>query len=239
MTAIIDGATTMAHNLHMNTVDAASLLAQTKPFGEAAPAHLRRLAGTLTQRRYRPGESVAMYETWQQSVWFASQGVLRTVNYPTSGGQATVSVAGPRALLGCLDASCQRRHWLECFAVTEATVAFLSRPAFQSAVRGDHGLCLGLLRLAVERLWEERELRTTCSLPSRPRTVAMLLYLYRRLGHRIPLTRRALADACALTRETTIRVLSPLEKQGAIRSERGALEIVKPDALEALLRERN
>lgn len=223
----------------MTSRDHYAAIARTKPFSEASQFNLRKLAASAVLRRFKANESVANHDSWVHSLWFSTAGILRVTQYHPLGAQMTAQIAPSHAVIGCLDPFCARRHSLECFAVTDADVVFMPRAMLQHSLRADQRLALSLGALLNEQLWEEREIRLCCQLPAGPRLAAVLVYLYRKLGHRLPLTRRGIAEICGLTRETVIRTLSPLERMGAIRSGRGSLDILKPDLLQDRLRERN
>ena len=62
-----------------------------------------------------------------------------------------------------------------------------------------------------------------------------LLALRKKFGDSIPLTRQEIAELAGTTVETVIRTVSRFQREGWVRSGRGKLQLLDPDALQRLL----
>ncbi len=139
---------------------------------------------------------------------------------------------------GSLDFRGRRRQSFEGVALTPTELVAIPQSAFDRfTTERPHALRTALNALT-EKLQEERELRSLMHLPSGDRMLATLVFLYRRVGPRIPMTRAAIAEMTGLARETSIRSLSPYEKRGFIHTRRGVIEVVRPAELQKALESR-
>jgi hypothetical protein len=79
---------------------------------------------------------------------------------------------------------------------------------------------------------------SAAAMASEKRLAWTILWLHGKVGRRIPMTRRMIAETAGVARETSIRMLSPLEKKGWLKTRRGVVELLKPERFRELLEAR-
>jgi CRP-like cAMP-binding protein len=93
-------------------------------------------------------------------------------------------------------------------------------------------------RLCSLRLGSMQQRASTYPEPVRTRIVRILFQLQKTNGNELPYTKREISELAATTVETTIRILSVLEKKRWITSERGKIMLKDIPHLQSLLQEK-
>lgn len=210
-------------------------LLQTPEFAHLDSARLEEISSAASVHEYRAGEELASQD-WHSRLWLPVQGLLRLAYRLTGGAAPTLSLAGRHELLGCVDALCRDAHELSCLAVIDSLVAVLPRQKTLTALAGDAKSASAVIHALSRRAFAPCALRGAGA-SAEQRLAGALLVLSERLGGELPLTRRVIAEISGLARETAIRGLAPLERQGLIRSRRGSVEIVDAKGLARLAKQ--
>ncbi len=222
----------MNHSMMSSTIG--SDLAQVKPFNNIPSGELERLSALCARRKIKAGDMIYSEEDWVDQLWALTGGVMRMSILPPFGGQASVNLLRTGDLVGCLNGVCRHKHPMEGLALTDCDAIVIPKARYLDLLdQKDFGR--GIIHVLGERLLESQLMRAVSGEPSERRMAWTLLWLHGKLGRRIPMTRRMLAETAGVARETAIRVLSPLEKKGWIKTHRGLMEIIKPERLREVL----
>ncbi|MDE2491141.1 MAG: Crp/Fnr family transcriptional regulator [Elusimicrobia bacterium] len=206
----------------MLTPKDAALLRGLPLLREAAPAAVSEAARHCSVVVLKRGETFA--PDGQRRAWFDVAGLLElTLN--ADGGAAMLDVLRPGDVFGCLDSETPPARPFHVRALGPARLIAMPRADYLRLLRRSPPFARALLAALADRLSESQSLRALAAAPARARLPRILLWLCDKLGPDIPLTRRALAEAAGVTTETAIRLLSPLEKSGVIRTRRGVVTV--------------
>lgn len=221
----------------MARIELATGLSQTKPFSSLPRPELERLASYCSERRIKAGDILYSEDQWVDYLWVVTEGLVRVTLDPAFGGQSTMGVFRPGELIGCLNGVCRHRHTTEGLALSDTAVIVVPKRRYLEALANKE-FAQDVIHILGERLWDSQTMRAVATLASEKRLAWTLLWLFGKLGRRIPLTRRMLADTAGVARETSIRVLSPLEKKGWLKTRRGVIELLKPERFKEILEAR-
>lgn len=221
----------------MARIELAAALAQVKPFSLVSKAELDRLVSFCTERRIKAGHVIYSEDQWLDYLWVVTEGLVRVTIDPPFGGQATAGVFRPGELVGCLNSVCRHRHTTEGTALTDTALIVVPKRQYQELL-ANKDFARNVIHIQGERLWDSQTMRAVATLPSEKRLAWTILWLFGKLGRSIPLTRRMLADTAGVARETSIRVLSPLEKKGWLKTRRGVIELLRPERFKEILEAR-
>src|SRR5205085_2224119 len=97
------------------------------------------------------------------------------------------------------------------------------------------GLVRGVCTLCSQRLKDVQDLRCMGQETVAVRVGSILLRLYEVHGATLPFTKKELSELSGTTIETTFRTLHQFEKKGLVTSQRGKIQIKKPEHLKTLL----
>jgi len=165
-----------------------------------------------------------------------TEGSVRLSTVPAPGLQCTINLMRQGDLIGCFNSVCTHKHPTEGVALSESTVIVIPKNRYVELL-DNPAFSRGIIHILGERLKDMETMRAMVGQSSEKRLAWTLLWVYGKLGRRVPMTRRMIDETAGAARETTIRVLSPMEKKGWLKTRRGMIEIVKPeklrDALEA------
>ena len=214
--------------------DVCADLAQMKPFSLLPKAEMERIAPSCSQRAINAGDVIYSEDQWVDYLWVLTAGLVRIAAQPPGGGQATVNIMRPGDLIGCLNGICRHRHPTEGMTLVDSSVIVIPKRRYQELLT-HADFAQGIIHILGERLWESQSMRAIATQSSEKRLAWTLLWLHGKMGRRIPMTRRMIAETAGVARETSIRVLSPLEKKGWVKTRRGVLELLKPEKLRELL----
>jgi CRP-like cAMP-binding protein len=198
---------------------------------EAAPAAVAEASRRCSAVALKRGEDFA--PDGEKRVWFVEKGLLR-LSLAADGRETLVDVARPGDVFGCLDSAAGPERPLFARTLAAARLIAMPRAAYRRLLDESPAFARALLSRLAERLDESQELRALVSAPARVRLLRILLWLCDKLGPEIPLTRASLAEAAGVTPETAIRLLSPLEKSGVLRTRRGVVSVRDARRLAAL-----
>jgi CRP-like cAMP-binding protein len=216
----------------------AASLAQTKPFNLVPRQEIERLAPSCASRHLKPGSIVSSEVDWRDNLWIITGGLLRLSMQASFGGTTTVGIMRPGDIVGCLNGVCRHKHPMEGLVIGDCLFIVVPRPLYLDLLRYPE-FSLGIIHILGERLWDAQVMRAVAAQDSEKRLAWILLWLYGKLGRSIPMTRQLIAEAAGVARETSIRILSPMEKKGWIKTRRGVIELNRPDKLREALDSRD
>lgn len=163
------------------------------------------------------------------------EGLVQITSATPRGRQITIDLALPGDLFGC-SAATHPEPFADTAALLPSRLAEIPAKTYEGLLKESPQLRENILQILCRKLRECQQMRALAVEPARVRVLWTLLKLKKRMGETIPLTRRVLADIAGIAPETCIRVLSPLEKSGVLRTKKGSLTLRRPEKLEALLK---
>lgn len=217
----------------MDHAEIVSALRASPAFHGVAEGPLRSLAERSRSITAPAGSYIFDRNHRGENCWLVISGLVQIMSATPRGRQITIDLALPGDLFGCA-AGAQLEP--DASALVESRLAEIPAKAYAKLIADCPPLRENLMRLLDGRLRECRQMRAMAMEPARIKVLWALLRLRKRLGETIPLTRRVLADITGIAPETCIRVLSPLEKSGVLRTRKGSLTLRRPERLEALLK---
>lgn len=208
----------------MLTTNDAKRLARLPLFSRVEAAAFSRAARDMVRVEGERGLPVAAVSAHPESVWIVYAGLVQLDAVWPGGEQMCVDVAGPGEMFGRLDGAAYAA--LQAVPLADAALIRFPHPAYRRLAAESPAFARNLAQRLAEALSESQSLRALFALPARQRLLRLLLWLRGKLGPDLPLTRRALADIAAVTPETAIRALSPLEKSGVLRTRLGRVRVL-------------
>lgn len=173
-----------------------------------------------------------------RALFVVHQGRLKITYTSPSGHQRLLRVAGPGDVVGEHAFLTGEPPGYEVEALEDARVCAFTSTDLARLVADYPGIAVGMLRSLSERLAdvERRLTQTRIDLPAR--LASFLLSLPTSGGDsisvRLPWPKKDVASYLGTTPESLSRALDRLKKQGAIRVEGPAVELLDPEALELL-----
>lgn len=203
--------------------------------GEGVPVPVER------RRRLSRGEKLFEAATPGGAVYAVRAGFLK-VSVPVAGTDAgIVRFVLPGDAVG-FDAMRGQVHACESQALEDSEVCEIASWRLETVADARPLVAAHLRRCIAEELTQAHaHCAAVASLPAATLVARFLLDLARRWAargyserrFRLPMGRREIGNHLGLTMETVSRVLSTLQARGAVRLERGAIEILSPALLQA------
>lgn len=220
----------------MDHAEIVAALGASPAFKGVAGAPLRELAARSRAISLPAGAFVFDRNHRSENCWLVISGLLQITSATPRGRQIAIDLAAPGDFFGCLAGAHPEPYASDAAALVDSRLAEIPWKAYEELLDSNQAFRENILKLLGRRLRESQQMRALTVEPAKVRVLWALLLLRRRLGEKIPLTRRVLADIAGIAPETCIRVLSPLEKAKVIRTQAGTLHIARPERLEALLK---
>ena len=219
----------------METTNLAAFLSGTSIFSLLQPEAIQSLAKQCSVKSVAPGEIVFGLDEEVHYTWLVWNGLIRLSSSFIEDKPVTVDLVRPGELFGPISAVDRDRYVCEASAILPSTVIGIPRGAYIRLVEQNSGMMKIVSDVLEGRLQQAQRFQVMCMGRSKDRLVRILLWLNEKLGNNIPITRRTIAEIACIARETSIRVLTPLEKKGWIQSQRGLVIIRRADKLRELL----
>lgn len=215
------------------------------PFFAGLPAvAITKVTARLSTRVHPPDQVILLENDWGNSVFFVLRGWVKIRTYNVDGKEITLNVLGNGEMFGEMAPLDRVPRSTDVITLTEAMIASLPATDFMELIESEPQSAIRLARLLAQRLRQlNRRLRLR-EADSGARVADILLFFAESQGVKtaqgteIPyLPHRELSSLSGLARETVTRVLSKLEKKGAIQRllDRDALCIPDVHTLEELV----
>lgn len=196
----------------------------------------------LVVRRHEANQVILLENDWGNSVYLVIEGWVKIRTYNLDGKEITLNILGKGELFGEMAPLEEVPRSTDVLTLMPTVIANLPSQDFVDLIHTEPIAGVRLAQLMARRLRQvNRRLRLRES-DSTARVVDILLFLAdgqgtaSEQGVKIPnLPHRELSSLSGLARETVTRVLSKLEKKGAIHREKEFLYIPKLETLEKLL----
>lgn len=202
--------------------------------GALEPGDRARLHEVGIPRRYRPGETLARELDDAGGVWVMLTGEVAASTMGPGGKDVLLGLAGPGELVGELAALRGSRRSATLTARTDVEALSVPAAAFRQFLRAVPGAALVLLDTVMERLEiADAQRRGLAALDVVARVALRLLELDDRAGGAgtVVVTHDELAAWTGASREAVTKALAVLRSLGAVRTRRGAVELVQLDVL--------
>lgn len=209
-------------------------LKQTEIFRSLSAKERQQLVSLSHERSFAKGETVFHEGRPSDSVWLTIQGRVHLLHHQAEGPLQASCVMTPGETFCCLPALDQGVYPATAVAATEAKVLQIPHRVFQQLLGQSPQLLKDTLCVFGGRLRQMEEKGCLIHDPVEKRVAQALVTLQKKFGESIPLTRHEIAELAGTTVETAIRTISRFQQEGWVKSGRGKLQILKPDALRQL-----
>lgn len=192
------------------------------------------LAAFSRERTYSKGETIFHEGQRSDSVWLTLEGRVHLLHHQPEGRTQASCVMTPGETFCCLPALDQGAYPATAVAATRARVLQIPNHRFHDLMQGSKTLLEETLCVFGGRLRQVEAKGCLVHDPVERRVAQTLLTLRKKFGEVIPLTRQEVAELAGTTVETVIRTIGRFQQEGWIRSTRGKIQLVQPDALQRL-----
>ena len=204
-------------------------------FSSLDGAELAELAGLAVERSFAPGQFV--FWEGDEPDWFylVCEGRVKILKQSSSGKEFIVAFFAPAEMFGEVAVFEGKPYPASAQAVAKARVLGIEGEQFLSFLASRPAVALKIIAVLGARLRDAHDrLRDLAAERVEQRLAKLLLMLSSKLGSSLPFTRQEIADMAGTTTETTIRVMSRLQKDGIVRSGRGRIIILNATKLRLL-----
>ncbi|MFJ9320462.1 Crp/Fnr family transcriptional regulator [Streptomyces globisporus] len=205
---------------------------QTRPFTESEEKVLRSAGRSRT---WPAGTVLFLQGDAPDCLALVTEGRVKITAEARSGYTSLLSLRGPGELVGemaCLD---RRTRSATAVTVTPVRGTAITAARFLGLLEQDHGLALSILRSIVARLRHADALRADQgALSAGARVARVLLDLALRHGTEVgaedhacvvPVSQADLAGAAGTSRESVVRALRELQRDGVVTTSRGRIVV--------------
>jgi CRP/FNR family cyclic AMP-dependent transcriptional regulator len=201
--------------------------------GALEPAHREVLHELGLRRRYRAGDTLTRELDDAGGVWLLIAGEVAASTLGPGGKEVLLGLAGPGELVGELTALRGTRRSATLTARTDVDALAVAAGDFRRFLRSVPGAALVVLDGVIERLEvADAQRRELAALDVVARVARRLLELDRRgPGGPVAITHDELAAWTGASREAVTKALAVLRSLGAVRTQRGSIEIAQVDVL--------
>jgi CRP-like cAMP-binding protein len=213
-------------------------------FSALPPAALAVLDRAIVWRRFRAGEEIIDRQSETRDVFFVVAGKVRVVLYSVSGREITLDDIGPGGHFGELAALDGAPRSASVMAVEASVVGSVGDETFRKVATETPALALAVMRRLAEVVrTSSGRILDLSTLGANNRVHAEILRLARVAAQNgatsatispIPV-HSDLASRVSTTRETVARVMSDLSRQGILKREKNALQVLDVPRLAAIV----
>ncbi|MFE2995301.1 Crp/Fnr family transcriptional regulator [Nocardia sp. NPDC059246] len=198
------------------------------------------------RRRWPAGAALLREGDSSDHVLVIETGRVKVTSSATSGKQVLLAIRGPDDLVGefaAIDGS-ERSATVTALSLVSAVV--IQGSEFRAILIKDGKAAVGVLRIVVNRVREADKRRLEYGAYTVDERIARLLLDYSELygrtdGDRVlialPLSQAELAHAAGASREAVVKALKRLRDQGAVRTARRRVELLRPELLGEIARD--
>lgn len=219
----------------------AAFLIKVEPFSQIPVDEVERISLLSQVMRHQKGEVLYSEGESAAHVWILQQGRLEIFKYNSDGRPLAIESIQPKQLFGTLcRLGIQVATTYPCTAVAAGDSVSIRIPDrfFNSLYNRFPAMVSSTCRLCSLRLGSMQQRAITYQEPVRARIVRTLFRLKKTNGNELPYTKREISELAATTVETTIRVLSVLEKKHWVASERGKIMLKDIPHLQELIQDK-
>ena len=210
-------------------------LKQSELFRQLNAKQREQLVSFSHERTYAKGDTIFHEGQPSDSVWLTIEGRVHLLHHQAEGRVQANCVMTPGETFCCLPALDQGAYPATAVAATRARILQISNRRFHNLMQGSKTLLEETLCVFSNRLRQVEARGCLVHDPVERRIAQTLLTLRKKFGDTIPLTRQEIAELAGTTVETAIRTTGRFQQEGWIRSARGKVQLVKPEALQRLL----
>jgi CRP/FNR family transcriptional regulator, cyclic AMP receptor protein len=202
---------------------------------------LQRLATSLRERCYQPGDVIFRKGDQSEGLGVVLRGRVRTVTTSPAGREQVLKVFGPGRTFGDIPVFDDEPQPADALAMSESVVVFIPQGDLLDCLREHPDAAIEVIRLFASRLRAYKQVVEDLSLRTVVARVARLLVdrargaqtLIEELPSSSPqYTQDEIATMVGSVREVVQRALKTLEHAGLIQMARGRIQIIDLEALE-------
>ncbi|WP_211257236.1 Crp/Fnr family transcriptional regulator [Streptomyces megasporus] len=212
-----------------------------EPSGTFSPDELRLIRDAGRTRVWRPGAVLFPEGGPPDSVVLVEEGLVKITADADTGYTSLLAIRGPGELVGEMSCVDGRARSATATAMRPVRGTVVASDRFLTLLERNGSLTLTVLRGLAARLRDADGLRADQgALPSGVRVARVLLDLVLRHGAEVPgragervlsVSQRELAGAAGTSRESVVRTLRRLHREGLVSTSRGRTVVLDPRAL--------
>lgn len=219
----------------MSRLDLELFLKRSDLFRNLPAKDRQKIAAVSRERVFEKGETIFHEGRPSDSVWLTVKGRVHLLHYLSQGRAQTTCVMTPCETFCCLPALDRGSYPATAVAATQATVLQIPASLFHEVMGRSPAMLRETLCVFGGRLRQVEAKGCLAHDPVERRIAQALMTLQKKFGDTIPLTKQEIAEVVGTTVETAIRTISRFQQEGWVRSTRGRLELLQPEALSRLL----
>ena len=202
-------------------------LATTDPFRRLSSQDLAATADVARVESFSAGTHVYAEGESVCHLWILMAGRVEVLKYAADGRSRGIETIFPGELFGSIydNVQDQRSHSDSAVASVDSLIVRVPFPTFIYLTHRSLGFVSGLCTLYSRRIGEIEARVSGSNDPVEKRLARTLVELSDRLGKRIRITRREIAELAGTTVETSIRTLKSFERKHWISSGRGEITL--------------
>lgn len=204
-------------------------------FKDVPPARRPGLAWKAKRAVFGKGEFIFQEGEPADAAWWVAEGFVKIAKSAPTGRLVTMEllvagdVFGPVGLMGLAS------YPANAVAVTKCAAVRLPASDLAAFVRDYPVFAQAVLAQVSQRLHRTHDLRALDAESAEKKIAAALLWLRRKTGDVIKVSRREIAEIAGVAPETAIRVVLSFKKKGWVSAPAGAVSVLAPDALLSLI----
>jgi CRP-like cAMP-binding protein len=201
-------------------------------------AAYKELAGLASKSDFSKGEMIFREGDEPEYVYIVYKGKIKFFNSSASGKIITARVSNGHDLTGLGSFFSGQKRWLSALAVDDVKALKIRRNDFTLYINKHPEIMMNIIGI-MERYLHGiyNRFKASVSYTVEQRTFDCIYNLYEHFGGTLPFSEEEIGGLVGTTRETVVRALSQLKKEGIISSSREKITIVDPDRLQKLMKE--
>ena len=201
------------------------------PFSHLPESAIRRL-GRSAQLRHCPKQSVLFREADPADfLWVIRRGWVQLVKRTSDGKTLTLDLVTPRDGVCGLSAFNGQNYLASAIATTPVVALRLPAQVVRQLLKEQAQFAVCVAGIFGQRLHHMAAAYAVAFAPVEQRISSVLLRLREDFGTSIPVTRRELGRLSGTTVETAIRVTCQMQREGILKTSRGRIFLLHPEAL--------
>ena len=211
-------------------------------FEGVPPAAIQMAAGAVIERVYPAGEVLVSQEAQGEALYLIARGRARVTRVSAAGRDRLLGFLYAPSVFGDIAVLARRERHASVVADTEVAALMLHRDEFEQLLSRYPKVLWNLARILADRVAALNDELIALGIS----TEAAMAYVFVNLQRQreaagesapadLPFSQQDLMQRLSASRETVVRVLRKLEKEGVVRAENGAVRLLDLARLDALI----
>ena len=226
-------------------MDKEKFLRELDIFSGLKPSEISEIAKFFHEEHYEKNEYIFFEGDEEPGMYIVVDGIVKLTKETSDGKTVILRLVTPKEFFGWLTVGeTKPESTYTAQALVDTTVLHISNADFLRLLVKYPAIAVRITCDASKMLLEAYDrLKSLAAEKVEGRIATLLLELARKIGRKengkyvinAPITRQDIAEMAGTTVETAIRIISKWKKEGIVNTQRGKIEILKPDYLEMLV----